>query len=417
MKSNHAIVLGGGCAGLLASKVLSKHFDRVTLVEQGEGAQRIPQAVHLHVLLKRGQNLFAHIFPGILHDLKQRCPSIDWAKQSEWHGYFGKYPQYESGLNTLMFSRTFLDRIMNNHIERTPNIVVLRGQGSVIFNKKEQRACGVVVQKPLQDITLFADRIIDARGRRSMILKEMSNHGFETPPFKHRASPLSYASCVFEISKAEVERRQCYLQVRTGFCEQGFVVSPIEDNRLMVTIIGLKTAPPKTMLDFKEIFSTLILPYMPWLSDAQPASDLHVFRNFSSRRCHFGAIKMPKGLLVIGDATCIINPVYGQGMTMAATQAALLDNYCLHKRANFEQSFQRAVDQSTLFPWLMAEIEDCRGEKASLQKKLLQNYVDRILRGAVADRALHNAFMRTLHMLDSPYSLFYPSIFFRALRG
>lgn len=416
MKSNHAIVLGGGCAGLLASKVLAKHFDRVTLVEQGEGTQRIPQAVHLHVLLKRGQDLFEQIFPGILHDLKQRCPSIDWAKHSEWHGYFGKYPQYESGLNTLMFSRAFLDCIMNEHIKRTPNIIVLRGQGSVIFDNKERRACGVVVKKQ-QDIRLFADRIIDARGRRSMILKELGNAGFETPPFKHRASFLSYASCVFAISKHEVERRQCYLQVRAGFCEQGFVVSPIEDDRLMVTIIGLKTQPPKTMHEFKEIISTLIVPYMPCLSDAQVAGDMHVFRNFSSRRCHFGAIKMPKGLLVIGDATCIINPVYGQGMTMAAEQAALLDDFCRQKRSNFEQSFQRAVDQSTLFPWLMAEIEDCRGEKAPLQKKLLQSYVDRILRGAIADRALHNAFMRTLHMLDSPYSLFYPSIFFRALRS
>ena len=58
---SHALVIGGGIAGLFAGRVLVDHFDRVTLLErdrslQGPGPRKgAPQARHVHVLLTRGQ--------------------------------------------------------------------------------------------------------------------------------------------------------------------------------------------------------------------------------------------------------------------------------------------------------------------------------------------------------------------------
>jgi 2-polyprenyl-6-methoxyphenol hydroxylase-like FAD-dependent oxidoreductase len=56
----HAIVMGGSLAGLLAARVLSKHFDRVTIIEkdrvnhQPESRSGQPQTQHLHALLAKG---------------------------------------------------------------------------------------------------------------------------------------------------------------------------------------------------------------------------------------------------------------------------------------------------------------------------------------------------------------------------
>lgn len=51
---DHAIVMGASMAGLLATRVLSDHFQRVTLVErdglpeEAENRQGVPQGRHLH---------------------------------------------------------------------------------------------------------------------------------------------------------------------------------------------------------------------------------------------------------------------------------------------------------------------------------------------------------------------------------
>src|SRR5215467_3186829 len=53
----HAIVLGGSMAGLLASRVLSDHFERVTLIERdalparAEQRRGVAQGRHTHGLL------------------------------------------------------------------------------------------------------------------------------------------------------------------------------------------------------------------------------------------------------------------------------------------------------------------------------------------------------------------------------
>lgn len=59
--SKHAVVLGGSIAGLLAAHVLSRHFERVTLIERDafpagdEPRKGVPQSYQLHGLLAGGR--------------------------------------------------------------------------------------------------------------------------------------------------------------------------------------------------------------------------------------------------------------------------------------------------------------------------------------------------------------------------
>ena len=57
---NHAIVIGASISGLLAARVLSAHFDRVTVFDRDvlpstiENRRAVPQGQHGHGLLASG---------------------------------------------------------------------------------------------------------------------------------------------------------------------------------------------------------------------------------------------------------------------------------------------------------------------------------------------------------------------------
>lgn len=72
----HAIVYGGSITGLMAAGVLSRHFERVTLVErdrfeEGTHARKgVPQSRHAHILLTRGLSILNEVFPCFSEELK-----------------------------------------------------------------------------------------------------------------------------------------------------------------------------------------------------------------------------------------------------------------------------------------------------------------------------------------------------------
>ncbi|HYB47056.1 MAG TPA: NAD(P)-binding protein, partial [Streptosporangiaceae bacterium] len=71
MIGDHAVVLGGSMAGLLAARVLSEHYAQVTVVERDLlpaacGHRRgVPQSRHVHGLLPRGREVLDELFSGL----------------------------------------------------------------------------------------------------------------------------------------------------------------------------------------------------------------------------------------------------------------------------------------------------------------------------------------------------------------
>jgi 2-polyprenyl-6-methoxyphenol hydroxylase-like FAD-dependent oxidoreductase len=440
MSQQRVIILGGGYAGMLAAQVLSNHFEHVILVERfndffestsGTIRKGIPQAYHLHVLLQKGQEILQTLFPNLLENLKPDCLKIDWALDTKWCGPYGIYPQYPSKVKTMLFSRAHLDKLMRERINSIPNLEILIGEANQFFHDEvNNKIIGVQIKNSRNELNrIDGDLIIDARGRRSTISQALTQLGYTLPAASSIKNELGYATRMYHLpAQHDKHFKQFYLQVYPGLVNRGVVLSPIENNYFLVTLIGIgKDQPPKDNNDFVIYLDTMpdkelheILKYLT------PVTDTKVYRNMSNLHHHFGKTnKWPKGLIVLGDAACVLNPVYGQGMTVATKEVLLLKkqyqlikNNPLLANKNWEHNFQKQIDKQLSFPWLIATAEDQRTTAPHLLPrhiKFMHWYFDCVLKLAVINPKIHALFLQVLHMLRAPYILFKPTLLFKIL--
>lgn len=100
----HAIVIGGGIAGLLATRVLSDFFTRVTVIERDPQidmpapCRGTPQSHQFHLLLTKGREIIDGYFPGIVEAMVAGAILQDMAETGVWH-YFGSYKKARGGFH------------------------------------------------------------------------------------------------------------------------------------------------------------------------------------------------------------------------------------------------------------------------------------------------------------------------------
>jgi 2-polyprenyl-6-methoxyphenol hydroxylase-like FAD-dependent oxidoreductase len=276
------------------------------------------------------------------------------------------------------------------------------------------RITGVVLKDPGSE--LAADLVVDCRGRSSPIVDELAALGYPAPAVSRVDNEIGYSSCFFTVPRPPAWQL-VYVQVRPGLINRGGAACQIAPDRLVVTLIGTGKDRPGAGLDEFRAFAASAHPELAaQLADATPIGAPRLWRSLSNVRRHFGKLRgWPRGLLVLGDALCAFNPVYGQGMTVAAVEAealgATLATLADPTAVAWEARFQRRLERVLFIPWLMSTMEDMRNRKfarPNLIARALHGYIDLVLRGAVTDRALHVAFLRVMHMMRSPFSLMAP---------
>lgn len=111
-----AVVLGAGIGGLVAARVLSDHFDQVTIVEQDHlpeglaGRTGAPQAQHLHVLLQRGKLALEALFPGLQAELASAgAPLVNLTRDMALLSPEGWSMRFPSGIEGRSCSRGLLE--------------------------------------------------------------------------------------------------------------------------------------------------------------------------------------------------------------------------------------------------------------------------------------------------------------------
>lgn len=436
--SRRAIVIGSSMAGLLATRVLLDHFAEVVLIERDDvcdplqSRSGVPQSQHAHVLLTQGQRLLEQLFPGLAAELTAAgAPTVEWTADWLMMGRWKWMPRCASDLSGRACSRTLLEGLIRQRLLASPNLKLFTGcqVEGLLSSPESDQVTGAKLhwRKAANSIeSLDAALVVDASGRNSTLPNWLALMGYDAPPETVINAFLGYASRWYQRPKnLEADWQGMTISAVEGITSRGGVLYPIEGDRWIVTLGGVgRDYPPTDEAGFLEFARSLRVPLLyDLLKDAQPLSPIYSYRRTENCWRHYERLqRLPDGIMAIGDAVCVFNPVYGQGMTTAALGAITLDR-CLKQSQlpkGFPLRFHKQLAQILKTPWLMATGEDSRwsttvGAKPGRSDRWVQKYLDRVTVLMEDNPVLLKTFVEVVHMVKPPTVLFAPNIVLQVL--
>lgn len=438
----HAIVIGGSMAGLLAARVLSERFDRVTIIERDElpdGAEYrngVPQARHLHSLLIKGQEIMDDLFPGFTEEMTaEGCPHGTWGWDLAFLVTGGWTPRFDSGLTNNASGRITLEWLVRRRVKAIQNVAFLTNRQVEGLMSDENRSTvkgvRVLSRGDKSEEILYADLVVDASGRGSKAPEWLKALGYKAPDVTIINAHTGYASRWFKRPAAMVlDYGVVGIQPRPAqkFYRGGGYLK-VEGDEIVVTLIGANGDYPPTeeesFVEFARSLPTSILYDI--IRHAEPISPIYGYRKLENQERHYERlVRRPENFIVTGDAAVALNPIYGQGMTSAALEtlelAKLLKHYDVRKLQGFAARFQRQVHKVTRGPWLMATAEDLRypdveGSKPGLMTRMIHRYFDLVALAMPHDEVVSNGFFEAMGLVKSPVAaMASPKVLVRVLR-
>jgi 2-polyprenyl-6-methoxyphenol hydroxylase-like FAD-dependent oxidoreductase len=439
LRGAHAIVVGGSITGLLATRALTDHFRSVTLIERDhfpdgpDFRKGVPQMRHVHVLLKQGERIMAHYFPELLPELiAGGAHLIDMGGDLRWFNFGNWKTRFKSGVDFFCQSRGFLEMKIRARLAGLRGVRILDECDVAGYTVGAGgRIGGVRVHRPdAAEEHLEADLVVDTSGRGSRTPQWLERLGFGKPAENEVKVDVGYASRFYRKPKnAPADWTGLMIYPKPPETRLG-VLFPVEDDRWMLTLVGwFGDHPPTDENGFLEFAASLpVLDLYDAIKDAEPISPIASHRFPSSRRRRYERMpRFPDGLVVLGDALCSFNPIYGQGMTTGALGVKLLDEslreYHAHTGtqypAGFSQHYQRKLAKVIDSPWMLTTTEDFRNPSTEGRRAwwtaALCWYTARIHRLTWSDREVARRFLEVMHLTARPTALFHPKIIFRAL--
>jgi len=431
----HAVVIGASMAGLLAARVLSDHYEHVTIIERDrlegmEARKGVPQGRQLHVILSKGTAMMAALFPDLLPALLEGgATKIDTAADLRWYQFGVWKAQFCSGIGVYCESRPWLEGYIRQRVESLANVRVLAGHKVLRLNTSQysRRISGVqvrVVDGTRREEELTADLVVDASGRGSQAPQWLKALGYGQVEESLVKVDLGYATRIYRRPKQFPANWKALVIYGTPPQQKRLgAIFPIEGERWNVLLGGLlKDYPPSDEAGFLEYARSLPHPDLyELIKDAEPLSPIATLRFPANRRRYYERMSaLPEGFVVMGDALCSFNPIYGQGMTVAAIEAQMLQT-CLQQRqrrggdlAGFARQFQKAISRTVAVAWMLTTSEDFRYPETEGKRPFgigfLHWYLRRLLQAAADNPRLAQSFYLVMHMLKPPTAMFTPRV-------
>lgn len=431
---DRAVVLGASIAGLLAARLLSESYRDVVLVDRdvlaGTTGPRhtIPQGRHIHGLLARGQQVLEELFPGLTEELiSLGVPTCDFGTGLSWY-FNGRAIQHTTtGLICVSAERPLLEGRIRERIRALESVRMLERTDvlGLTISADRKRVTGVRIQPDGADPQeIQADLVLDATGRGSRTPRWLQEFGYPQVPEERVKIDLTYTTADFRgpLAKDPIGDGVALVCVAAPTHPRGAILARLHD-RYALSLYGLLGARPPTdragflayakSLPVPEIFSAV--EHAEVIAD--PVS-MHFPANV--RRRYERLDRLPDGLLVMGDAVCIFNPTYAQGMTVAAIESLVLRKHLALNRPPRPRDFYRDLAAVIDVPWDMAAGSDLAFPgvvgRPSLKVRMGNLYVPRVQAAAVTDGVLSNAFLRVAGLIDAPTALMRPAVITRVLR-
>jgi 2-polyprenyl-6-methoxyphenol hydroxylase-like FAD-dependent oxidoreductase len=421
----HAVVLGASMAGSLAARVLTEAYRKVTVIDrdvlpQGRVHRRsVPQGRHLHVLLPRGCEVLEEFFPGFTAGAVQAgAPTGDGLGAVRVVVSGHRLRRVDVGRLGLFVSRPFLEGQVRARLRALPEVTFVEGNDIVglVTTADRRRITGVTVRGPdghPQQIT--ADLVVDATGRGSRTPIWLREWGY-CPPAEDRIDiRLGYATRTLRLRPGVIGNDKFIAIGPTSDNPRMGALGAMEGGRHILTLGGiLGDYPPTDPAGFEAFAASLPAPDIAEaIQDAEPLDDPVAFRFPASVRHRYERLRaFPDGLLVIGDAVSSFNPIYGQGMTVAANQAMALRRLLARTPQPAPCEYFRLIATTIDAPWDIAAsadlaFPDVLGTRTA-KTRLVNAYLPYLLAAAAHDATLSVAFARVQGLIDRPEGLLRP---------
>lgn len=422
-----AVVIGAGMAGLAAAGALAGHFDQVTVLERDGLSREVanrpgtPQDRHLHGLLPGGQRALGMLFQDFDRDFaRSGAMPLRVAREIRYElPGLGALPARDFGWHFHGASRPLIEFTTRRQVERLGNVTMRVGcrvleliaapGGAAVTGVRYESAEG-------RRENLAADLVIDASGRCAPTLGLLSAIGQARPNETSIDVDFHYSTARFAIpADVPFEWRGVVTPAKAPERIRGGFMLPIEGNSWVLTLTGrLGERPPADPDGFMDYARQLETPTIyEAIRHARQQGEIVRFAFPASVWRHFERLDaFPRGLLPIGDGICCFNPIYGQGMSVAAQEACAL-RQLLRERvadadplADLAPAFFARIRPLIEAPWNMSAVPDLlypqtRGERPADFENSAR-FSGALARIAMRDPAVHRLMLEVLHLLRSP---------------
>jgi 2-polyprenyl-6-methoxyphenol hydroxylase-like FAD-dependent oxidoreductase len=433
-RNGHAVVLGAGIAGLLAARVLTDTHDHVTIIERdrfpdADNPRRgVPQGGHTHGLMPRGAEAVDELLPGVLDEMT-RAGAVPVEPLVDLRAIIGgrRLLHTPVGAAAVQASRPFLERHVRERVRELSGVELLDGCDVVglLADERGTRVTGVRVLHRAPGSaaeSLPAELVVDATGRGSRTPVWLEGLGYDRPTEDRPKVDLGYASRYLRLAPGVDVEASVMVGPVPGHA-RGMVFNAVEGGLRLLTLAGIGRAnhPPADDEGFLA-FAALVAPpdVAAAIRAAEPTSGIATYRYPAYQRRHYRRLRrFPQGLLVAGDALCSFNPIYAQGMTVAAVEAVELHRCLADGRAGLARRYFAAVDGIVHTAWQIGLGSDLAlpeiAGKRTLDIRLMNAYMARLLALAERDPVVARQLGRVIGLLDAPTALARPAILRRIL--
>lgn len=430
-------------AGLLAGRVLSEHFEHVTIIERDrlsvdpEARKGVPQGRHVHVLLKKGASLLTDLFPDLSSALIEGgAPYLDSIEDVRWY-HFGVWKaRFPSDIRGYSQSRPLLEKGVRDCVAARANVRFIDACAvtRLCANNDNTRVVGVQLRHRNEDHCeedLAVDLVVDASGRGSQAPQWLMSLGYDRVKESIVKVDVGYASRIYRRpNQMDPDWKALIIYPTPPGGKRGGYVVPIENDGWIVTLVGwLRDYPPDDEMGFLDYARSLPVPNLyEAIKDAEPLTPIVTHKFPANQWRHYERMsRFPEGFVILGDAACSFNPIYGQGMTTAALEASVLHDYLCQQQRNVApgdvngrtQRFRQAIAKVVKAPWLLATGEDFRYPETEGQRPAGMRFLDWYggkIHALVSSYPVATLrFYEVLHMLKPPTALFEPRILFAVL--
>lgn len=419
-----AVVCGAGMGGLLAARVLSEFYGTVTIIERDQlpdavGPRRgVPQGRHFHTLMSRGSKELGGLFPGLLDELVAAgatvCDDGDLSRVSIRVGGHelnrtGKFAD-PAAVVIYLLSRPLLESQVRRRVSAIDNVQILDGYDVVEpVSTQPHRITGarVVNRDTSAETVLDAELVVDAMGRGARTPAFLDNLGYGRPLEERSVASVHYASQLMRIPAGMVTDKMTFV-VPEPKHPVGGALSAYEHDTWILTVGHLgEREPPTDLPGMIGLAAQFLSPaVLRALRVGEPLGEVAIFHHANGTwRRYEEMTRFPAGLLVFGDAICSFNPVYGQGMTVAALEAVALRECLSQANGDLSRRFFDAAAKQIGPIWEYNQTNDvyiAKADDPSSVATQLRELRDELLAAAESSLFLTERFFRVMHLIDPP---------------